>query len=75
MNKEYQLGQLRRVIEDPDTSSGLYLIDTVLDDNEIEKYIKDYCCPINPLYAAISSLNPAEIGMISSNFKFQAPLE
>ena len=41
MNKEYQLGQLRRVIEDPDTSSGLYLIDTVLDDNEIEKYIKD----------------------------------
>lgn len=41
MNKEYQLGQLRRVIEDPDTFSGLYLIDTVLDDNEIEKYIKD----------------------------------
>ncbi|RAS42501.1 toll/interleukin-1 receptor domain-containing protein [Prevotella pallens] len=41
MNKEYQLGQLRRIIEDPDTSSGLYLIDTVLDDNEIEKYIKD----------------------------------
>lgn len=41
MNKEYQLGQLQRVIEDPDTSSGLYLIDTVLDDNEIEKYIKD----------------------------------
>ena len=34
-----------------------------------------YCCPIKPLYAAISSLNPAEIGMISSNFKFQAPLE
>ena len=32
-----------------------------------------YCCPIKPLYAAISSLNPAEIGMISSNFKFQAP--
>ena len=41
MNKAYQLGQLRKVIEDPDTSSGLYLIDTVLDDNEIEKYIKD----------------------------------
>ncbi len=41
MNKEYQLGQLQRVIEDPDTSSGLYLIDTVLDNNEIEKYIKD----------------------------------
>ena len=38
--------------------------------NEYEKY---YCCPIKPLYTAISSLNPAEIGMISSYFKFQAP--
>ena len=36
---------------------------------------KNYCCPIKPLYTAISSLNPAEIGMISSYFKFQAPLE
>lgn len=33
----------------------------------------NYCCPIKPLYTAISSLNPAEIGMISSYFKFQAP--
>ena len=32
-----------------------------------------YCCPIKPLYTAISSLNPTEIGMISSYFKFQAP--
>ena len=40
MNKEYQLGQLRKVIESPNTLSGLYLIDTVLDDNEIEKHIK-----------------------------------
>ena len=35
----------------------------------------NYCCPIKPLHAAIFSLNPAEIRMISSNFKFQAPLE
>ena len=35
--------------------------------------INKYCCPIKPLYTAISSLNPAEIGMISSYFKFQAP--
>ena len=34
-----------------------------------------YCCPIKLLYAVIFSLNPAEIGMISSNFKFQAPIE
>ena len=33
----------------------------------------NYCCPIKPLYTAMSSLNPAEIGMISSYFKFQAP--
>ena len=37
------------------------------------KNILYYCCPIKPLYTAISSLNPAEIGMISSYFKFQAP--
>ena len=37
--------------------------------------LMNYCCPIKPLYTAISSLNPAEIGMISSYFKFQAPLE
>ena len=36
-------------------------------------YITYYCCPIKPLYTAISSLNPAEIGMISSYFKSQAP--
>ena len=41
----------------------------------LEEEIKNYCCPIKPLYTAISSLNPAEIGMISSYFKFQAPLE
>ena len=40
-----------------------------------ESFILNYCCPIKPLYTAISSLNPAEIGMISSYFKFQAPLE
>ena len=32
-------------------------------------YKINYCCPIKPLYTAISSLNPAEIGMISSYFK------
>ena len=40
---------------------------------ELAKDINNYCCPIKPLYTAISSLNPAEIGMISSYFKFQAP--
>ena len=44
-------------------------------DENRRKIIIIYCCPIKPLYTAISSLNPAEIGMISSYFKFQAPLE
>ena len=39
----------------------------------LQDYKNKYCCPIKPPYTAISSLNPAEIGMISSNFKFQAP--
>ncbi|WP_449021673.1 hypothetical protein [Prevotella jejuni] len=40
----------------------------------IDKYLeKNYCCPIKPLHAAIFSLNPAEMRMIISNFKFQAP--
>ena len=42
---------------------------------ELTDFTFFYCCPIKPLYTAISSLNPAEIGMISSYFKFQAPLE
>ena len=42
-------------------------------DKSAVEYYRKYCCPIKPPYTAISSLNPAEIGMISSNFKFQAP--
>ena len=47
----------------------------VFDVNGLSYYITNYCCPIKPLHAAIFSLNPAEILMISSNFQFQAPLE
>lgn len=39
MNKQYQLEQLRRLLENPQ-QSGLYLIDTDLTDYEIETFIK-----------------------------------
>ena len=41
MNKDYQLEQLRRLLENPVLQSGLYLIDTDLEDGEIEKYVKE----------------------------------
>lgn len=41
MNKDYQLEQLRRMLEDPKQQSGLYLIDTDLSDEDIETFIKD----------------------------------
>lgn len=40
MNKQYQLEQLRRLLENPTQQSGLYLIDTDLTDYEIETFIK-----------------------------------
>lgn len=40
MNKEYELNQLGRILGDPMQQSGLYLIDTYLSDDEIEKYIR-----------------------------------
>ena len=47
----------------------------IINPQSVGDSIKNYCCPIKPLHAAILSLNPAEMHMISSNFKFQAPLE
>ena len=41
MNKGYQLGQLHRMLTDPSLKSGLYLIDTDLDDDEIGLYVRE----------------------------------
>lgn len=41
MNKDYQMEQLRRLLENPALQSGLYLIDTDLEDGEIEKFVKE----------------------------------
>lgn len=35
MNKEYQLEQLMRVLQNPQLQSGLYLLDTDLNDDEL----------------------------------------
>lgn len=40
MNKDYQLWQLQKMLEDPEQKSGLYLIDTDLNDEDIETLIK-----------------------------------
>ena len=40
MNKDYQLDQLRRILENPEQKSGLYLLDTDLTDEELEAFIK-----------------------------------
>lgn len=41
MNKDYELEQLRRMLEDPKQQSGLYLIDTGLNDEDIETFLKN----------------------------------
>lgn len=54
MNKDYQLEQLRRMLESPMLQSGLYLIDTDMSDGDIEivirgisglKYVKEPLIP------------------------------
>lgn len=43
MNKEYQLNQLRKMLMNPNQKSGLYLIDTDLNDNDLEIIIRGIC--------------------------------
>lgn len=40
MNKEYQLEQLMRVLQNPQLQSGLYLLDTDLNDDELGTFFK-----------------------------------
>ncbi len=40
MNKEYQLAQLSRMLTDSSLKSGFYLVDTDLEDGDIERYVK-----------------------------------
>ena len=40
MNKEYQRDQLMRVLQSSQLQSGLYLLDTNLNDDELETFLK-----------------------------------
>lgn len=43
MNKKDQEKELRNLLINPTLESGLYLIDTDLNDEEIESFIKEIC--------------------------------
>lgn len=43
MNKDFQLEQLRRMLEKPRLKSGMYLIETDLVDAEIESWFRENC--------------------------------
>ena len=58
MNKDYQREQLRRMLENPMLKSGIYLIDTDLEDADIERLIKD----IDGLLYKKGSLIPSKSG-------------
>lgn len=66
MNKDYQLEQLKRMLEDPRQQSGLYLIDTDLNDDEIETFIKgtSLCHYIKEKLIPTAEGNPFELLII-----------
>ena len=41
MNRNYQLEHLRQILENPEHKSGVYLLDTDLNDEDIESFIKE----------------------------------
>ena len=43
MNKAYEQEQLHKLLMNPELSSGLYLLDTNLTDEEIEMYVRRNC--------------------------------
>ena len=73
MNKDYQLEQLSRMLTDSSQKSGLYLIDTDLEDGDIERYVKE----LEGLSYFKSSLMPTndssglEWFVIKLSFKFE----
>lgn len=73
MNKDYQLEQLSRMLTDSSQKSGLFLIDTDLEDGDIERYVKE----LEGLSYFKSSLMPTndcsglEWFVIKLSFKFE----
>lgn len=73
MIRDYQLEPLRRLLENPMIQSGLYLIDTELDDNELETYLKgfgDYAYHKGPLIPTKDS-TVLELLVVRLSYKFE----
>lgn len=71
MNKEYQLDQLMRVLQSSQLQSGLYLLDTDLNDNELETFMKSindchYIKEVLPLTTKGNELELFLVGLHSS---------
>lgn len=71
MNKEYQLDQLMRVLQSSQLQSGLYLLDTDLNDNELETFLKSindchYIKEVLPLTTKGNELELFLVGLHSS---------
>lgn len=73
MSKAYQLERLQRIIMDPSFTSGLYLFDTDLADEEIESKIKSSCSVAfrkEELLATIAD-SPFELFVIGLSYQFE----
>ena len=70
MNKNYELEQLRRMLEDPKQQSGLYLIDTGLNDEDIETFLKKsgLCHYVKEKLIQTSEGNPFELLIVGLSY-------
>lgn len=70
MNKDYELEQLRRMLEDPKQQSGLYLIDTGLNDEDIETFLKKsgLCHYVKEKLIQTSEGNPFELLIVGLSY-------
>ena len=66
MNKEYQLDQLMRVLQSSQLQSGLYLLDTNLNDDELETFLKSIndCHYIKEVWPHTTKGNELELFLV-----------
>ena len=66
MNKEYQLDQLMRVLQSSQLQSGLYLLDTDLNDDELETFLKSIndCHYIKEVWPPTTKGNELELFLV-----------
>jgi hypothetical protein len=66
MNKKYQLDQLMRVLQSSQLQSGLYLLDTDLNDDELETFLKSIndCHYIKEVWPPTTKGNELELFLV-----------